>query len=150
MGWWAPRKGATSVTWQGGLQQDPGLASVVWEQQKARDHAASAEKIVQQQTPPLGRMTYDMEENFRRAAGHLQRGESLRNRGQKRVVSGCSVKVVVVVAGDQVGRWEDMSKKFVVVIAVVFGDEGSLERDVSAANKRARVEDRDCCLRFLR
>jgi hypothetical protein len=62
-------------------------------------------------------------------------------------VDGCSVKVVVV--GVQVGR-EQMGKNFVVVIDVVFGDEGSLERDVSAANRRARVEDRDCCLRFLR
>jgi len=62
-------------------------------------------------------------------------------------VNGCSVKVVVV--GVQV-EWEEMGKNFVVVIALVFGDEGSLERDVSAANKRARVEDRDCCLRFPR
>lgn len=62
-------------------------------------------------------------------------------------MNGCSVKVVVV--GVQV-EWEEMGKNFVVVIALVFGDEGSLERDVSAANRRARVEDRDCCLRFLR
>jgi hypothetical protein len=77
----------------------------------------------------------------------MQRGESLRNRGQKRVVNGCSVKVVVV--GVQVG-WKRMGKNFVLVIGVVHGDGGSLERDVSAANRRARVEDRDCCLRFLR
>jgi len=62
-------------------------------------------------------------------------------------VNGCSVKVVVV--GVQVG-WKQTGKNFVVVIGVVFGDEGSLERDVSAANRRARVGDRDCCLRFLR
>jgi hypothetical protein len=120
---------------------------VVWEQQKAKAHAASGEKIGQQRTPPSGRMAYDREENLQRAAGQLQRGESLRYRGQKRVVSGCSVKVVV---GVQEVGWEQTGKNFLVVIGVVFGDEGSLERDVSAANRRARVEDRDCCLRFLR
>ena len=83
-------------------------------------------------------------------AEQLQRGESLRNRGQKRVVDGCSVKMVVEVEVEvEVGR-EQLGRNFVVVIGVVFGDEGSLERDVSAANRRARVEDRDCCLRFLR
>jgi len=77
----------------------------------------------------------------------MQRGESLRNRGQKRVVNGCSVEMVVVEV--QVG-WKEMGKNFALVIGVVLGDEGSLERDVSAANRRARVEDRDRCLRFPR
>ena len=73
----------------------------------------------------------------------MQLDESLKNLWKKRVVNGCSVvKVVVVVVGDQVG-WKRTGKNFVVVIGVVFGDEGSLERDVSAANRRARVEDRD-------
>jgi hypothetical protein len=125
------------------------MTSVVWEQQKARAHAASAEKIGQQRAPPSGMMApYDREENLQRAAGQLQRGESLRYWGQKRVADGCSVKMVVGVQV-QVG-WEQTGRNFVVVIDVVFGDEGSLERDVSAANRRARVEDRDCCLRFLR
>jgi hypothetical protein len=61
-------------------------------------------------------------------------------------VNGCSARVVV---GVQVG-WEKAGKNFLLVIGVVHGDEGSLERDVSAANRRAHVEDRDCCLRFLR
>jgi hypothetical protein len=138
------------VTWRGASQPDPGMASAVWEQQRAKAHAASAEKIGQQRTPPSGRMTYGMEENLQRAAGQLRRGESLGYRGQRRVVSGCSVKVVVVGVQAQVG-WEETGKEyFLVVIDVVFGDGGSLERDVSAANRRARVEDRDCCLRFLR
>lgn len=138
------------MTWRGALRQDPGLASVVWEQEKAKAHAASGEKNDQHRTRPWGRMTYDMEENLQRAAGRLRRGESLRYRGQKRVAAGCSVKVVVVVGvQDQVG-WEQTGKNFLVVTDVVFGDGGSLERDVSAANRRARVEDRDCCLRFLR
>ena len=130
------------MTWRGELRKRPGLASVVWEQQKAMAHAASAEKIGQQEAP-----SYDREENIQRTAEQMQRGESLKDRGQKRVVNGCSVKVVVV--GVQVG-WKRMGKNFVLVIGVVYGDEGSLERDVSAANRRARVEDRDCCLRFPR
>ena len=151
VGWWAPKKGVTSVTWRWALRLDPALASVVWEQQKAKAHAVSAEKIGQQRTPPWGKMSYDTEENLQRAAGQLQRGESLRYRGQKRVVDGCSaVNGVVVGVQVEVG-WERTERNFVVVIGVVFGDGGSLERDVSAANRRARVEDRDCCcLRFLR
>lgn len=137
------------MTWRGVLRQGPALASVVWEQQTAKAHAVSAEKIGQQRTPPSGRTTwYDTGDNLLRAAGHLQRGESLINRRQVRVVNGWSAKVVVGVQ-DQVG-WKQMGENFVVVIGVVFGDGGSLERDVSAANRRARVEDRDCCLRFLR
>ncbi len=109
--------------------------------------AASAEKIDQEQAQPSGKRTsYNGGENLQRAAGQLQRGESLRSRGQKLVGDGCLVKVVVVV---QVGR-EQMGTNFVVVLSVVFEDEGSLERDVSAANRRARVEDRDCWLCFLR
>ena len=135
------------MTWRGALRRGPGLASVVWEQQKGRARAASAEKIGQHRAPPPGMMTYDREENLQRVAGQLQRGETLKYRGQKRVVNGgCLVKMVV---GVQVG-WEEMGKNFVVVLAVVFGDGGYLERDVSAANRRARVEDRDCCLRCLR
>ena len=72
----------------------------------------------------------------------MQLDESLKNLWKKRVVNGCSVVKVVVVVGDQVG-WKRTGKNFVVVIGVVFRDEGSLERDVSAANRRARVEDRD-------
>jgi hypothetical protein len=108
----------------------------------------SAEKIGQQRPPPSGRTWYDNGDNLQRAAGQLQRGESLINRRQIRVVNGWSVKVIVGVQVE-VG-WKQMCENFVVVIGVVFGDGGSLERDVSAANRRARVEDRDCCLRFLR
>ena len=52
-------------------------------------------------------------------------------------VGGCSVKKVVVV---QVG-WEVVGTNPVLVLVV--GDEGSLERDVAAANEWARAHDRD-------
>ena len=62
--WWAPRKQVASVTWRGALRRGPGMASVEWGQQKARDHAASAEKIGQQRVAPSGRMTLsDRREN---------------------------------------------------------------------------------------
>lgn len=96
----------------------------------------SADKIGQELREPLGRRTsYDGEEQ----------SESLKCRGQKKV-GDCLVKVVVEV---QVG-WERVCTNFLVVKVVVVGDGGSLERDVSAANRRARVEDRDCFLRFPR
>ena len=74
-------------------------------------------------------------------------GESLKLRGQKQV-GGCSVKVVVVVVVQ--GGWRQVCTNFLVVKVVVVGDGVSLERDVSAANRRARVEDRDCYSRFPR
>lgn len=105
---------------------------------------ATADKIDQKRRKPSGRgPSHDGGKNLLWAAGQLQRGETLEFGGQK-LVGGCSVKVVVVV---QVG-W--VGAKFVLVLIVVVGDMGSLERDVSAANRRARVEDRDCCLRFPR
>lgn len=55
--------------------------------------------------------------------------------GGRKLVGGCSVKVVVVV---QVGRGL-VGTNFVVV----FGDKGSLERDVAAVNKWARAQDQD-------
>jgi len=60
-------------------------------------------------------------------------------------VGGCSVKKVVVV---QVG-WEVVGTNPVLVLVLVVGDEGSLERDVAAANEWARAHDRDS-LRFPR
>jgi hypothetical protein len=105
-----------------------------------RDHAASAEKIDQERTPSSGRMTLydDGGERLQRATEQLRRGETLKNWGQKRVGDCCSaVKVDVVV---QVG-WERTGMDTNLVVL-----EGALERDVSG---RARVEDRDCCLRFL-
>jgi hypothetical protein len=115
---------------------------VVWEQKRAKVHVVSAEKIDQERAPPSERKTYvDREENLRRGEGQLLQDETLRNGGQKQVGNGCSGKMVVGVQVE-VG-WEGTGKNFVVVIGVVFGDEVSLERDVSAANRRARVEDRD-------
>jgi hypothetical protein len=104
----------------------------------------TADKIDQNWRTPSGRgPPHSGEENLQWAVGQLQRAETLEFGGQK-LVGGCSVKVVVAV---QVG-W--VGANFVLVLVVVVGDMGSLERDVSAANKRARVEDRDCCLRFPR
>jgi hypothetical protein len=58
---------------------------------------------------------------------------------RRKYVGGWSGKVVVV---DQVG-WEVMGSNFVLVLVLVFGDEGSLERDVAAVNKWAHGQDRD-------
>ena len=136
------------MTWRGALRRGPELASVVWEQKKAKDHAVSVEKIDQQGAPASERTTwYDREENLQRGVVQRQRGESLKNR---KVVDGCSGEMVVEVEDQDERWWEETGNDFVVVIVVVFGDEGSLERDVSAANRRARVEDRDCCLHFFR
>jgi hypothetical protein len=59
--------------------------------------------------------------------------------GRRKYVGGCSGKVVVVV---QVG-WDVVGSNFVLVLVLVFGDEGSLERDVAAVNRWARAQDRD-------
>jgi hypothetical protein len=105
-----------------------------------RDHGANAEKIDQEQAPSSEKMTLydDGGERLQRATEQLRRGETLKNWGQKLVGDCCSGEKVDVVV--QVG-WEEtgMDTNFVVL-------EGPLERDVSG---RARVEDRDCCLRFL-
>ena len=62
------------------------------------------------------------------------RSESMELGGRK-LVGGCSVKVVVVV---QVGR-DLVETNFVVVV----GDGGSLERDVAAVKRWARAQDQD-------
>ena len=67
-------------------------------------------------------------------AQKLGRNESM-GLGRRKLVGGCSVKVVVVV---QVGQGL-ASTNFVVV----FGDKGSLERDVAAVNRWARGQDQD-------
>jgi hypothetical protein len=60
--------------------------------------------------------------------------------GERKYVGGCSGKVVVVV---QVGWVVVGSNFFLVLLVLVSGDEGSLERDVAAVNKWARAQDRD-------
>jgi hypothetical protein len=105
---------------------------------------ATADKIDQKGRMSSGRgPSHDGGKNLLWAVGQLQRGETLEFGGQK-LVGGCSVKVVVAVQVECVGA------NFALVLIVVVGDMGSLERDVSAANRRARVEDRDCFLRFPR
>jgi hypothetical protein len=55
---------------------------------------------------------------------------------------GCSAKAVVVVQVE----WDGVGTNPALVVdeeVFVVGDEGSLERDVSAANRWARVQDRD-------
>ena len=119
---------------------------MVWERRRARAREPFVDKIDQDLRTSSGRETlFDGGKNLQWAAEHLQRGKSLKFLGQKQD-GGCSVKVVVEV---QVG-WEQVGANFALVLVVVVGDMGSLERDVSAANGRARVEDRDCCLRFPR
>ena len=121
------------MTWREGLRRARELGQAVWDQQKVKvpEVAGKNERTAAERWP-----WFDGE----RVQGALEsRGSDSLELGRRKYVGGCSGKVVVVM---QVG-WDVVGSKFVLVLVLVFGDGGSLERDVAAVNKWARAQDRD-------
>lgn len=128
--WWAPKTGVTFVTWREALRRAPELEQAVCDQQKARVPVV-VDKIEYESRMADNRPLFDGE--WIQGAQKSWRSESMGLGGRKQV-GGCSVKVVVVV---QVGRG------LADINFVVFGDGGSLERDVAAVKRWARAQDQD-------
>ena len=130
--WWAPKTRVTSVTWREALRRAPELEQAVCDQHKVRVPVV-VDKIEEGRTTADKRPLF-VDGEWIQGALKSQRSESMGLGGRKQV-GGCSEKVVVVV---QDGR-DLVDTNFVVV----FGDEGSLERDVAEVNRRARGQDQD-------
>jgi len=119
------------VTWREALRQTPELEQAVCDQQKVRAPVV-VDKIEYVSRMADKRPLFDGE--WIQGAQKSWRSESMGLGGRKQA-GGCSVKVVVAV---QVGR--DL---VYINFVVVFGDGGSLERDVAAVKRWARAQDQD-------